>query len=370
MSELEQSWIDAGLYDPMSPRAHERLELLHWIHDSGVTLEEMVAACAAEQLGAVVGDRLLRPGRRLTTSQVAEEVGLDPAMVAAIRNASGFPAAAPHEQVYVEDDLAMFRAFHAALAVFSTDELVHFTRVIGSSMRRVAEAAGEMFLRDVEAPMQGQSTELDKARATAAGIELARSATTVFDPMFRAHVEVATRTTRRARAGLHDYTTTPLCIAFVDLNGFTTRSGAVPPEELLELVMQFEATAIDLVSEHGGRLVKLIGDEVMFSTVEPNVACHIAAEIIDRARGWHTSARGGLAHGPVLTSGGDLYGEVVNLASRIADIAVPGELLVNDAIVNGADTFAFEPAGRRQLKGFAQPIRLWSLSVSEAPPEA
>jgi adenylate cyclase len=365
VSEQEASWIAAGLYDPAAPRAAERLELLRWIEASGVTLAEMVAANAIGQLGAVVGDRQLRPGRQLTTAEIAAAVELDEESVNAIRMASGLPQAGPDERVYVEDDVAMLRAFQGALHVFSPGELVHFTRVIGSALRRIAEAAGEMFLRDVEVPMQRHATELEWAQAQLAGIQLARTATAVFDPMFRAHLEMATRTTREARAGLHDFDPLPLSIAFVDLNGFTSRSGQTTAEELLTLVMAFEATAIDLVSEHGGRLIKLIGDEVMFSTVAPDTACRIASELIRHAEAWVTSARGGIAHGPVVASGGDVYGETVNLASRIADIAVPGELLVNDAVVAGAPDLAFEPAGRRQLKGFPAPTRLWSLTVTQ-----
>ena len=321
---MEASWIAAGLYDPNAPNADQRLELLQWIHAAGVSLEEMIDACEHDQLGAVVGDRLLRPGPLLSMAEVSDATGLTLDQVMMVRRFSGFPDALPTDRVYVEDDLEMFRAFKLAAELFSPAELAHLTRVMGSSLRRVAEAAGEMFLRDVEAPMQPQATELDKAMATAAGNQLARSATAVFDPMFRAHLEMATRNMRRARAGLSDYSMVPLTVAFVDLNGFTTRSGEVTADELLSLIMSFESTAIDLVSEHGGRLIKLIGDEVMFTTIDPADACHIAAEIVQKAAGWATSARGGIAHGPVLTSGGDVYGEVVNRASRIADIAVPG----------------------------------------------
>jgi class 3 adenylate cyclase len=69
-----------------------------------------------------------------------------------------------------------------------------------------------------------------------------------------------------------------------------------------------------------------------------------------------------LAHGEVVTSGGDLYGPVVNLASRIADQAIVGEVLVNEAIVSTVAGRTFEPAGRRSLKGFSEPVRLWSLT--------
>jgi adenylate cyclase len=128
---------------------------------------------------------------------------------------------------------------------------------------------------------------------------------------------------------------------------------------LLRLVSSFEATAHDLVTTHGGRLVKLIGDEVMFTTVDAGAACAIALALTSRDE---VPARGGLAHGEVVTSGGDLYGPVVNLASRITDQAIVGEVLVSDAIVEAAHDRSFEPAGRRSLKGFSEPVRLWSLS--------
>ena len=77
--------------------------------------------------------------------------------------------------------------------------------------------------------------------------------------------------------------------------------------------------------------------------------------------------------GPLVARGGDYYGSVVNLASRIADLAVPGEVLVTEAVERtavGVATwpFVFEPAGRRMLKGFAEPIPLWSVTRSRPAP--
>ncbi|MBK5289239.1 MAG: adenylate/guanylate cyclase domain-containing protein [Acidimicrobiia bacterium] len=73
----------------------------------------------------------------------------------------------------------------------------------------------------------------------------------------------------------------------------------------------------------------------------------------------------GIAYGAVLGRGGDFYGPVVNLASRITDIAVPDEILVTEELMETAKSEAdldFEPAGRRLLKGFDEPVPLWSLS--------
>jgi class 3 adenylate cyclase len=356
-------WVAAGIYDPAAPDAAQRLELLEWLDAQGVDLPSIIDACARGQLTSVAGDRKLRPGPRMTVHELASATNLPPDLVTAVHRSTGMAPSDETAAVYTQGDIQLFQLFADAAEFFSPAELGHFTRVVGNSMRRIAEAAGEMFLRDVEAPLYTErgGTPLEMAKANLAGIELAHMATGIFDPLFRAHLEVATRTVRRAREGQDDYSTVPLTIGFVDLNGFTSRSGTMSPTELLDLVMTFESVSIDLVAEHGGRLVKLIGDEVMFSSVEPLEACVIATGLVRHASSLLGGGRAGLAYGHVIASGGDVYGEIVNMAARIVDIAVPGEILVNEAVTTRADGLRFDPAGRRQLKGFAEPVRLWSL---------
>ena len=126
-------------------------------------------------------------------------------------------------------------------------------------------------------------------------------------------------------------------------------------------------TANEIVSERGGRVVKHIGDEVMFAAVDAAAAARIALELVARVRRSRPASRRtpGSRSAPCIGRGGDYYGSVVNLASRIADIAVPNEILVTEELVDAAGVgpaCSFEPAGRRQLKGFDEPIALWSLS--------
>ena len=358
-SSDESQWVEAGLLDPSAPTAPERRSLLGWFTSLGIPIEQMVDAERAGDLAGLAGDLALLPGERFTVSELARRTGFDLETATQLRIAAGFPPAPLADPVCTTDDITVFELFALARGLFSHDELLHFTRVVGSSIRRVAEAAGEMFLRDVEAEQRPHLDELERAQIGVQAIELARQATGLFDPLFRAHLAESVRASRRALAGHHDLATMPLSVGFVDLAGFTERAGAASPAELLRLVSSFEATAHDLVTSHGGRLVKLIGDEVMFTTVDADAACAIALALTSRAG---VPARGGLAHGEVVTSGGDLYGPVVNLASRITDQAIVGEVLVNDAIVEAAPHRGFEPAGRRSLKGFSEPVRLWSLS--------
>jgi adenylate cyclase len=352
----EPQWIEAGLLDPSSPTADERRELLAWMEARGITLDEMRAACADGQLAATAADLALRPGPRLPLAEAAAAAGLTTDLARRLRITAGF-APDTSGPLVAPDEVEVFRLFGVAASFFSEDELLHFTRVVGASMRRIAEAAGEMFLRDVEAPQRSTATELERAQASLDAIGLARSASAIFEPMFLEHLDISTRETRIAREGHDDYATVPLAIGFVDLSSFTERAGSMQPDELLRFVVAFEAAASDLVTLHGGRLVKLIGDEVMFSCTNPDAACEIALGLLER----NPTARGGLVHGPVVTSGGDLYGITVNLASRITDQAVPGEVLVDAGLRAGATAHGFEAAGRRQLKGFAEPVRLWSL---------
>ena len=361
----ETRWIDAGLLDPSSPDADGRRALLSWLADLDIAVETMVEADRIGDLTGLPGELTLRPGERFTVAELARRTGFDLDTAVQLRIAAGFAPGPPDEPSCTADDVAVFELFSLARSLFSHDELLHFTRVVGTSVRRVAEAAGEMFMRDVGVGLQRDDVdELGQAMAGVQAIELACQATGLFDPLFRAHLGQSNRASRRALVGHHDLTTTPLTVGFVDLAGFTERVGAATPAELLRLVSSFEATAHDLVTAHGGRLVKLIGDEVMFTTVDPDDACAIALELmtLDLMTVDAVPARGGLAHGDVVTSGGDLYGRVVNLASRIADQAIVGEVLVNEAIVSTVAGRTFEPAGRRSLKGFSEPVRLWSLT--------
>ena len=223
----ERTWIDAGLLDPASSTAHERCDLLAWLTSLGIPLERMVEACREDQLVPLAGDVALRPGERFTLDELAARTGVDLEFAVELRIASGFAPTGPGVAVYTDDDVSMFRLFQIASDLFSRDELLHFTRVLGTSVRRVAEAAGEMFMRDVEAAQtdEGGSTELERAQTNRRAVELARQATGLFDPMFRTHVELSTRSTRRAREHHHDYGTVPLTVGFVDLSGSPIAQG-------------------------------------------------------------------------------------------------------------------------------------------------
>src|SRR4051812_50182224 len=84
-------WERAGLYDPRSPDAVQRLELLRYLADVGVTTEEMVTAASIDELVSAAGDKQLRLPRVLTRAQVSEKSGLTPEQVDRAWLAAGPP---------------------------------------------------------------------------------------------------------------------------------------------------------------------------------------------------------------------------------------------------------------------------------------
>jgi adenylate cyclase len=112
---------------------------------------------------------------------------------------------------------------------------------------------------------------------------------------------------------------------------------------------------------HLGKVVRWLGDGVMLFFREPASAVRAALEMMDAVAGEGLpSTHVGVSAGPVVIRGGDYFGRTVNLASRIADYARPGELLVSQEVVDAVELpdVEFTALGPVELKGFSTPQRL------------
>jgi adenylate cyclase len=127
-----------------------------------------------------------------------------------------------------------------------------------------------------------------------------------------------------------DETTPEEAVGFADLSGFTKLSQRMDVERLSELVDEFEAAAFDVVSAHGGRTVKLIGDEVMFVARSLPVAVDIALDLADRLRAVPDmpEIHCGIAYGRTASVAGDVFGPAANLAARLTTIARRGTIVI------------------------------------------
>jgi adenylate cyclase len=227
-------------------------------------------------------------------------------------------------------------------------------------LTNIAEAAVALFSDNVDAELTARGAgELDRARAAAAATQSLLTAPAAMAAFFPDQVRTAIR---RRRTAISDDTTGPMmAVAFVDLVGYTALSTRVPMAELAVALGRFETAAWDLATRHGGRVVKLVGDEAMLVAATAADAVEIALGLCATvaADPMLDTARGAVAWGPVLQRMGDYFGPLVNLAARATKAAAPGRVVVTtNAGAELGPGFAVGPAVPHELRGIDEPVQL------------
>jgi adenylate cyclase len=123
-----------------------------------------------------------------------------------------------------------------------------------------------------------------------------------------------------------------MAVCFVDIVGYTTRSQSLEEDELVVWIENFEQVATGTVVDHGGRVIKTIGDEIMFTADDPVAATEIALALTERGLDEDDpfpDVRAGIAYGLVVNRLGDVYGATVNVASRLTSVARPGTVVID-----------------------------------------
>ncbi len=350
-----------GLYQPAAPDAPEQREMLEYLLRQGATVAEMCAAARENRLPFVLGDRLISPGRpELTLEQLSVRAGLPVATVSRCWSAAGFPAPIPGVALYAEADARVVELLAVAVEAFGEDATVQMARVIGSSLARIAEAGFSTSLVNVEGGYLPRAQTLVAAAQAAERLGLlAASSSVVFDVLFRHHIEAVLR--RYDANPSEDPETVALAVGFADLVGFTSVSRQLSTAELFRAVTDLETIASAAATALGGRLVKLIGDQIMFVAPDASVGSDIALSVLSEVEKHPVlpPLRAGLAQGVVVPYQGDYFGPVVNLPARLVDAARAGELLVTDEVANAldADRYAASVVPAMSLKGFPDAIQ-------------
>jgi adenylate cyclase len=246
--------------------------------------------------------------------------------------------------------------------LLGVDAALQLVRVIGSNLARIADAEVAAFLTNVGGPaMVSDPSGLELARANAFAARLLREAGGAIDVLLRRHVEAAQRP---IAVGTQD--TTCLAVGFADLVGSSALAEDLTIAELGHVLAEFEERAIDTIIDAGGRVVKFIGDAVMFVAADPADACEISLELASRFLNHPRlpPVRVGLAFGDLLTRDGDYFGPVVNLAARIVQQAAAGQVLVSAEIqsIHAITTgYTFATCGAHNLRGIREPVEIFSL---------
>src|SRR2546426_264355 len=127
----------------------------------------------------------------------------------------------------------------------------------------------------------------------------------------------------------------PLTVMFTDIAGFTAYAATRGDRAAARLVHRHDAAVLPAIRRHSGRILKRLGDGLMAAFASPAAALRAALEMQQAARG--VRLRIGIHAGAARTHAGDLIGHEVNVAARIAERALGGEILVSDAVRGAAD---------------------------------
>jgi class 3 adenylate cyclase len=157
----------------------------------------------------------------------------------------------------------------------------------------------------------------------------------------------------------------PPAIVFVDLSGFTRLTQERGDASAVAAATSLQRRADAVASRHRGRLVKLLGDGATLRLPDASVGVGAALDLVEAMSGEGAlSSHAGVHVGPVIERDLDVFGQTVNLASRIADVAGSGEVLASGTVAQTvADpSFGFEPVGEVRLKGLPEPVALFRVT--------
>jgi adenylate cyclase len=350
--------------------------VLKALEGSGVSLEEMADAL---QRGALAIDFLEEPAydrfapyTTETFAQLSERTGVPLDLLLVVREAAG--GALPNPDDFVrEDELEIVRdvqvQYEAGIRPLGTERLL---RVMGETMRRLADAEAAWWQEEVVGPrFAAGGSAADVAGSDFSGAA-ADSSDRALLAVWHAHEShawtrniVLTAEALLERAGLHSRLAKPPAMCFLDITGYTRLTQERGDDAAADLAAELSRLVQRSSVRHTGRPVKWLGDGVMFYFTDPGPGVVAALEMVEGvAEAGLPPAHVGLHAGPVIFQQGDYFGQTVNVASRIAEYARPGEVLVSQEVVEAShvDRVRYTDIGPVELKGVAEAVNLHSAS--------
>lgn len=329
----------------MTDSSESAADLAAMLRRLGVDQGEIEQATDAGALGLLAVEALILTDLRYDVDDVVERTGIDVDRLLHIWGALGFATPRPGERIFNDTDLELLRDVAELVQsdVADPEVVVQLTRVLGASMARIAAIQAELVVSRDRADEEAAATGLFWFGDTFAA---------VLEQVWRRHLRAAARARLSAPIGGESAS---VCVGFADLVGFTAMSQQLDSATLASVVDRFESVAYATVNEHGGRVVKMIGDEVMFAIEDPVAAARCALDLADS---YHeaddlSDVRVGVAHGSVIDRDGDLFGPPVNVASRMTSLAYPGTVLVGEDmhdLLSGEPEFVLRSMLPRRLK--------------------
>ena len=372
---LELGVLTPGADGRFSTGDLRRLALVQMLEAAGVPLDGIAAAIrdgklALDFMDASSYDRFSTL-TDTTFAQLSATTGVPVELLFVIREAVGYAEPSLDDKVR---DIELRIAPLVQMQIkegFRPAAVERWLRVYGESMRRIAETEADWWNTEVEQRLMesGMSAAEMMQHADA---ELAPRMAGLLDDavlgIYHGHQEHTWNTSivngveaALAEAGVFSRLEHPPGICFLDLTGYTRLTDEHGDSAAADLASRLGKVVRRSSAAHGGKPIKWLGDGVMFFFREPGAGVESALEMVEEAANVGLPpAHVGLHAGPVLFQEGDYFGQTVNVASRIADYARPGEVLVSQAVVDasGGVRASFAEIGPVELKGLSGPIHL------------
>jgi class 3 adenylate cyclase len=394
--ELVSRLVEVGAIRPLPDgRFDSRDELVasmaKALLDAGIGLADLTWTLDSQRfglrsLGAIFSEPMPRTSEHY--ADLAAELGSDAVHLPGVYAALGLPEPDPDDHPRVDEADAV-RDFVRLWSLVDPSGTAHVrvARQIGDATRRIAEGWLDVWDEVAQpgpttqgAPTIGPKANPDDPTDPEQNPSIGMSAVArrlvalvherQVEATLTARIIAAMEGVLGAAGRLPARTTRPTAVAFVDLAGFTS----LTVERGDEAAATAAATLFDLadraVRMSGGRVVKQLGDGVLLRLPDSETAIRTVAAIVEAmVDAGLPPGHAGIAAGPVFVRDGDIFGRTVNLASRIADAAGAGEVLVEEGLVVALPrgTARFEPVGRVGLKGFPEPIALWRATREGSP---
>jgi len=369
--------VDLGILTPDTPDRYSdgdvrRVLMAKSLEGAGIPLDAVAAATqrgalslafldaeSYERFAALSGE---------TFSQVSQRTGIPLELLTVIREAIGMAEPSPDDRLR-DDEIAIVPFIELQLAAgFSRTATERLLRVMGDSTRRITEQEASWWRSEVIEPAMAAGKGPEEMTNPEFADRISPLAERTVLAMY--HAQQARAWTANiidgfeqmmAEAGIHSRLERQPAICFLDISGYTRLTQELGDDAAAELASTVARLVQRSSVQHGGKPIKWLGDGVMFHFEDPGPGVRAALDMVAAlASAGLPPAHVGLHAGPVLFQQGDYFGQTVNLSSRIADYARPGEVLVSQAVAEAAASqgIRFGDIGPVELKGVSGAVHL------------
>jgi adenylate cyclase len=320
-----------------------------------------------------IRDVILGESPTLTRHEVAEQAGIDPILSQMLWRLLGFPNTSDDDIAFTPADVEAVKLSMELMerGIVSPESQAALVRTLARSFARLAEWQTGLLAE------LGEAQNIDDEAYVALSADVLPRIEKLQNYIWRRHLASASAsllTAADAAAGA-----VQLTVCFVDIVGYTSRSKELDEAELIDWIERFEADVTEVVVDHGGQVIKTIGDEVLFVVDDPKEAADIGLILADRGADDDDpfpAVRVGIAYGDVVRRLGDVFGPTVNIAARLTSIGRPGTVIadkgVHDLICpdhapneTRADDLALRRLRRTSVKGYSR-LESWAVRRARA----